>query len=293
LALKPDARCKNCFRTGFKKFVSMAGLTDNEYNNYVTMVDTALEAEQPPPLAGREAWALLKKESKVGNDIFASEKKFFTCELLKYYSNIKKSFITSNASHLRALAASTWCNLIDVGQGKPLPDIQELLTLFSSPLFLDERNLFLEDLKAASTLLVLGDNAGETVFDRLFLELTNFSGKVYYMTRGEPVMNDATVSDAELAGLHKVAHIISSGSDIPGFIPSYISGKAKSIYNSADIILSKGQGNLEGLLGKNDPRVYFSFVVKCEVVSEAVNAPLGTGVFSRFLNIKGNNYADL
>ncbi len=293
LALKPDFRCKKCFRTGFKKFVAMAGLSDKEYNNYISIVDEALKAEHPPPLAGREAWALLKKESKVGNDIFASEKAFFTKELLKYYYGVKNSFIAAGSPHFRALSASTWCNLIDVGQGKPLPDIQELLNLFSSPLFLDERELFMENLKTASTLLVLGDNAGETVFDRLFLELINFSGKVFYMTRGEPVMNDATVADAELAGLHNVVEIVSSNSDIPGFIPSYVSGKAKSIYNSADIILSKGQGNLEGLLGKNDQRVYFSFVVKCDVVSDAVNVPLGSGVFSRFLNVKGNNYADL
>ena len=271
----------------------MAGLTDKEYNNYILMVDDALEAEQPPPLAGREAWALLKKESKVGSDIFLSEKTFFTKELLKHYNDVKKRFIAAGSPHLRALSASTWCNLIDVGQGKPLPDVHELLNLFSSSLLLDERELFLEELKSASSLLVIGDNAGETVLDKLFLDLTDFKGKKFYMTRGKPVMNDATVADAELAGLHKVAEIISSDSDIPGFIPSYISGRAKFIYNSADIILAKGQGNLEGLLGKNDPRVYFSFVVKCEVVSDAVNAPLGSGVFSRFLNTKGNNYADL
>lgn len=271
----------------------MAGLSEKEYNSYISLIDDALETGHPPPLAGQKAWTLLKEESKVGEDIFAAEKKFFTNELLKYYSDIKNSYTNELSPSKNALAASTWCNLIDVGQGKPLPKIQELLNLFSSPLFWDERNLFLKELNSASTLLVIGDNAGETVFDRLFLDLTDFSGKIFYMTRGEPVMNDATVSDAELAGLHKVAEVISSNSDIPGFIPSYVSGFPKSIYNSADIILSKGQGNLEGLLGKNDPRVYFSFVVKCDVVADAVNAPLGSGVFSRFLNVKGNNYADL
>ncbi|MEA3267144.1 MAG: ARMT1-like domain-containing protein, partial [Candidatus Fermentibacteria bacterium] len=197
--------------------------------------------------------------------------------------------LQSSAPESMALSAGTWCNLIDVGQGVPLPEIEELVTVLASPLSVHQTSQFLTSLHKADTLLVLGDNAGETVMDKLFLDLTSFEGRKYYMTREHPVMNDATLKDAEMAGLNEVADLISSGIDVPGIIPDMLRGKAREIYESADIILAKGQGNLEALFGINDPRVYHSFVVKCPVVSRATGIALGSGVFSRFTNAGGKN----
>lgn len=119
--------------------------------------------------------------------------------------------------------------------------------------------------------------------DRLFLELSGFQGRRYYMTREKPVMNDALIEDAVSAGLDGEAELIASGVDIPAVIPELLSGKPREIYDSADLILAKGQGNLEGLFGQGDARVYHSFVVKCPVVSRAVKTPVGRGVFRRYM----------
>ncbi|MCP4646595.1 MAG: DUF89 family protein, partial [bacterium] len=168
-----------------------------------------------------------------------------------------------------------------------LPETEDLLSILSSSLAMDERSQFIASLKEAESLLVLGDNAGETVMDRMFLDITSFKGTKHYMTRDLPVMNDALLEDAEMAGLSKVAKLISSGIDVPSVIPELLSGKALEIFESADVILAKGQGNLEGLFGLNDPRVYHSFVVKCPVISRATAIAIGEGVFSRFTSIGG------
>ena len=289
MGLNPDKECFSCFRKGFSSFVSRAGLSTAEYNKYIAIIDENLKKGITPPLAGSESWALLRDASVLTDDIFMAEKEYFTGQMLLHYEKLKKNFLKTDNPQSMALAAATWCNLIDTAQGTPLPKTDELLKVFSSPLSVDERNEFLQSLSHSDTLLVLGDNAGETVLDRLFLELSPFSGKKYYMTRDLPVMNDALLSDAEMAGLHKEAELISSGIDVSAVIPDMLSGKALEVFKSADIILAKGQGNLEGLFGLNDPRVYHSFVVKCPVVSRATGITRGGGVFCRFTDAGGKN----
>jgi len=289
LALSPNIECFSCFQKGFSDFVNKAGLSAADYRELIGIVESNLKLKITPPLAGSESWALLRERSFTGNDIFLSEKKHFTREMLLQYHELKRILLQTDAPESMALSAGTWCNLIDVGQGGPLPEVEELEKALSSPLSVDQTSEFLTSLYKADSLLVLGDNAGETVIDKLFLDLTSFRGKKYYMTREYPVMNDATIKDAKMAGLHEVADLISSGIDVPGVIPDMLSGKAKDIYESADIILAKGQGNLEGLFGLNDPRVYHSFVVKCPVVSRATGIAMGGGIFSRFINTGGKN----
>ncbi len=289
MALSPDIECFSCFQKGFSDFVNKAGLSVADYRELIGIVESNLKLKITPPLAGSESWALLRERSFTGNDIFLSEKKHFTREMLLQYHELKRILLQTDAPESMALSAGTWCNLVDVGQGVPLPEVEELEKALSSPLSVDQTSEFLASLHKADSLLVLGDNAGETVIDKLFLDLTSFRGKKYYMTREYPVMNDATIKDAEMAGLHEVADLISSGIDVPGVIPDMLSGKARDIYESADIILAKGQGNLEGLFGLNDPRVYHSFVVKCPVVSRATGIAMGGGIFSRFINTGGKN----
>ena len=258
-------------------------LSTAEFDEYMGLIESNLALGMPPPLAGADSWALLRNASLSGEDIFSNEKTGFTEKMLQVYPKLKERFTDSANPPWEALAAATWCNILDVGQGKPLPETQELLDLFRKPLHADERHEFLKSLEESEILLILGDNAGETVMDRLFLELSGFTGKRYYMTREKPVMNDALLSDAADAGLHLEAELISSGVDIPAVIPELLQGKPLEVYNSADLILAKGQGNLEGLFGLCDHRVYHSFVVKCPVVSRASGSALGEGVFRRFM----------
>lgn len=289
MALNPGTECSECFRRGFSDFVSRAGLGIPEFDDLVSIVEKNLSEGLTPPLAGSESWALLRKLSVTSDDVFLREKQFFTEQMLNHYDAIRNHFKTARIPESMALQAATWCNLIDVAQGVPLPTTAKLLSTLSSPLTIDEREEFLYSLKGATTLLVLGDNAGETVMDRLFLDLTTFKGKRYYMTREFPVMNDALITDAQMARIHEVAELVSSGIDVPAVIPELLTGRAKEIFESADLILAKGQGNLEGLFGLNDPRVYHSFVVKCAVVSRATRVPIGSGVFARLIDNGGNN----
>lgn len=277
LRADPDA-CGRCFRRGFAGFLAMAGLPDSMLEGYLLGITALLMDGHPPPIAGSEAWRALRRDS--GNpDIFSAEKRFFTESLLGVLPELRKKLLESHEPLMAALSAATWCNAIDSAQGKSIPSPSELLKTFGMPLAVDDRGEFTDLLPKAGTLLVIGDNAGETVLDRLFLELSGFTGKVLYMVRPLPVMNDATRQDAEMAGLADFAEILDSGSDLPSVVPELLSPEAAMVFQRSDLILAKGQGNLEGLWGLLDPRLFHSFVVKCPVISKATGLPEGCGVF--------------
>jgi len=277
--LKPEpGSCGRCFERGFTGFLSRAGLPLETLDLYLPEIMDALECGTPPPLAGAGAWRKLRKASGIP-DIFGDEKKFFTMSLLESLPDLREMLRATPRPAMGALSAATWCNLLDSAQGHGLPHPSVLAGLFQNALAVDDREEFLNALSVSSTLLILGDNAGETVLDRLFLEHSGFTGEVLYMVRPLPVMNDATREDAVLAGLDRFSRILDSGSDVPSIIPELLSREAARVFRTCDLVLAKGQGNLEGLWGARDPRLFHSFVVKCPVISRATGLPEGSGVF--------------
>jgi len=125
-------------------------------------------------------------------------------------------------------------------------------------------------LEKAKTVLYLGDNAGEIVFDKLFIGTINHPD-LTYVVRGAPIINDVTMEDADYVGMKDIAKVITSGYDAPSTIVNKSSEQFREYFDKADIIISKGQGNLEGLLPLNDKRIFFLLMVKCDVIAELLN----------------------
>jgi hypothetical protein len=124
--------------------------------------------------------------------------------------------------------------------------------------------------------MYLADNAGEVVFDRLLIEeLVKELGKqVNYVVRDKPVINDALIEDALFFGINRTAKVISSGSDAPGTLLKYCSPEFIRLYQKAELIISKGQGNYEALSGEDRP-IFFLFKAKCPVIAEDVGCNVG------------------
>ena len=100
--------------------------------------------------------------------------------------------------------------------------------------------------------------------------------------RDKPVINDALVEDAKECGIAQRAKIISSGVDAPGTILKYCSEEFLEIYNKADLIISKGQGNYESLSQERE-NIYFFFRAKCSVVAQHAEVGLGDIVLKKGL----------
>ncbi|ASQ91057.1 hypothetical protein CHL67_09125 [Prosthecochloris sp. GSB1] len=160
-------------------------------------------------------------------------------------------------------------NIIDFGAKKhgSLDVEKELRTLDDREFGRFDFAAFADRLRAASSLLYICDNAGEIVFDKLFIEAMqryNPAVEITCAVREAPVINDVVFADAHAVGLDEVAAVISSGSIYPGTLLDETSDEFRRLYERADLIVSKGQGNLETLLDEADERLFFILRIKCD-----------------------------
>ncbi len=130
-----------------------------------------------------------------------------------------------------------------------------------------EYSEFRNDLGKAEKLVYLTDNCGEIVVDKLFVRHIKESFpklQITVIVRGKNVINDATLEDAEKVGLTDIVPCIGNGNGAPGTVLKRLSEEARQILSNADLIISKGQGNFEGLFGEGLNPYYF-FLCKCEL----------------------------
>ncbi len=137
---------------------------------------------------------------------------------------------------------------------------------------------FRKDLETAKTVLILADNVGELIFDKILLELLAKDHEVIFAVRDIPIVNDATVEEALAAGIDKIAKVMSSGSRLPGTVLSQTSEEFQKVFYESDVVLAKGMGNYEGL-SEVDRRVFFLLKAKCAPVAADAGVEVGQYVF--------------
>ena len=98
------------------------------------------------------------------------------------------------------------------------------------------------------------------------------------IVRGQEVLNDATMKDAKEVGLTEIVKVIGNGSAIAGNSLGYISAEAEELIRTADVVISKGQGNFETMFGEG-LNAYFIFMCKCEMFVERFGLTQFSSVF--------------
>lgn len=175
-------------------------------------------------------------------------------------------------------------NLLDAGSKSRLAveDLPARLNaIWNMPLVGSVEDLF-RAAADARCILYLADNAGEIVFDRLLIEALP-TQKVTVAVRGIPVINDATLDDANTAGIPELVQVISNGSDAPGTLIEECSQEFRDLFHRADLIIAKGQGNYETL--SDTPKdAFFLLAVKCPLIAADIGAPVGALVIRRGRN---------
>jgi len=234
-----------------------------------------MDMNVPPPVMARRIHRYLKKLTN-NPDPYQEVKLQQMTLALKLAEEFRAKLEHSPWPFGWAARLAIGANVIDSGINC---DISEAAVRHTLQLALEEdliRDLVeLErEIQSANEVLYLADNAGEIVFDRLLIERIK-PAKVTVVVREAPILNDVTIKEAQMAGLHKIATIISSGVDAPGILLDEASPELKTAWERANVIIAKGQGNFETLWGINRP-IYFLFKVKCAVVAKHVGWPIGT-----------------
>ena len=140
---------------------------------------------------------------------------------------------------------------------------------------------FLEECKKGKKFLLICDNCGEIVLDKLLIEQLKkrFENlEISAMVRGKEVLNDATVEDADYSGMSACARIIDNGEAIAGTVYEMIPEEAKKAIDEADVILAKGQGNYESMSGEGR-HIFYTLLCKCDLFTNRFQVPRLTGVF--------------
>ncbi|WP_319230363.1 ARMT1-like domain-containing protein [Draconibacterium orientale] len=221
----------------------------------------------------------MEKESDV-KDPYGAEKKESNHALLARYNEFRNKVEESEDKFDTALRYAIAGNIIDFGPTHHFDVDGTIERVFQTTFAVDDSEALKTEIKKAKTILYLGDNCGEIVMDKLFLETIGHPN-VVFAVRDQPILNDATLKEAREVGLHKVATLITNGDNTPSTLLHRVSKEFLEIYRSADLIISKGMGNFEGLMDENDRRLFYLMMIKCPVIGQKVGAEKGDFVVKR------------
>ncbi len=228
-------------------------------------------SENPPVELVADVHAVIKHKTGIA-DLYQRQKQSSTKAALALYEKAQETIAQSDDPFETAVRLSIAGNIIDYGITRPFDLSSEIDRVLQQPFAINHLDLLREEINRANTILYLADNAGETIFDRLLIETINKD--VLYAVKEVPILNDAIEEDAIQAGIDQVAKIFSSGVDAPGTVLSRASRSFLEIYNNAEIIIAKGQGNFEALSDQTE-NIFFILQSKCDMLSRLIGVPIG------------------
>ncbi|MCX8183699.1 MAG: ARMT1-like domain-containing protein [Crenarchaeota archaeon] len=250
----------------------------------------AFEKDASPNILHSEVCRVTQKLTGV-RDPFKHVKTVSNETALKVYPSLCETVksIRDNVEALRfCLKAAIIGNMMDFEVHGHRFSLESLESRFKNylkePLVIDDVDKLCEEITRAKKILYLADNAGEIVFDKLVAKCLKerWGCAVTMVVKGGPVLNDATLEDAEHIRLGEACDkTITTGDDTIGIVMSKVSEEFKQTLNDSDIVISKGQGNFESLTGleKNIGKpVCYILRVKCEVVGRNLGVPKDSNV---------------
>lgn len=225
-----------------------------------------IEMGHTPPEMGTMIYDELHKITGVA-DPYAKEKAAHIKEAKQLYPLLKEKLSQAKDPLMLAIRIAIAGNVMDLGMDKQFNIEKDLEHILQQDFAICDYQAFKETLKNSEQVLYLGDNSGESVFDKILIETLN--KPVTYVVRGKPIINDITYDDAIASGLDEVAEIISSGTPAPATILRLCNKEFLKRFNTATMIISKGQGNYEGL-SETDKPVFFLLKAKCPVIAKDI-----------------------
>ena len=226
---------------------------------------------------------VLQEEMFGMKDEYSEVKYHFNNVMLSYEDGIRAKIMQQEDPLKLAIAYAMVGNYIDFGAMQHVDEkalAQMLDNAVNIELDKEQYDRLKEDLKTGKKLVYLTDNCGEIVMDKLLMETIK---KLYpqmditVLVRGGAVLNEATMTDACQVGLPQIVTVMGNGTQIAGTCLEEISEEAKAVFDAADLVISKGQGNFESLR-KCGENIYYMFLCKCEMFARIFDVPEFTGI---------------
>ena len=232
--------------------------------------------ENPPEIASY----VYKKMAEIANktDLYDEMKALSTLKALSFTPLLKNKLLESKNKLLTATKIAVAGNVIDLAAVVEFDLGEELEKVFDRDFSYDNFDALEDALSTAKNVVILGDNVGEHIFDYMFIEVlqelypdTNYS----YFVRGTPIINDVTMKEAKEAKFDTLCTLVDSGVNTPGFTYNRANKQAQDLFDTADLVISKGMGNYECLTPTHRDKICFLLKVKCQVVANSLDKEIG------------------
>ena len=235
------------------------------------------DVTKSPPEVASEVYE--KMAELAGMDDLYGELKAHATEKAKHFvPELYKELEASEDKLLTAIKIAVAGNVIDLAAEVSFDLHEEMAKIFTTDFAHDDVARLHQSLQEASTLLYIGDNVGEHIFDYLCIETLQTlypDLEVYYMVRGNPIINDVTMKEAKEAGFERLCHLVDSGVNTPGFVYERATQESQELFDTADLVITKGMGNYECLSPSPRTELCYLLKVKCNVVARSLGQEVG------------------
>lgn len=273
--MKTYLDCIPCFMQQALRAGRMATSDENKLKQILDetaeMVKT-ISMQATPAETGAKVYQIVSKVTGV-EDPYKEIKQQHILETKAIYPELEKIVANADDPLLTAIKIAIAGNVIDLGVNKAFDIVRDVQTILKQDFAIFDYSAFKKQLAKSENILYLGDNVGESVFDILLIK--ELKKPVKYAVRSTPIINDVTREDAIASGIDQVAEIVDSGCKSPGIILSQSAPAFLKIFDTADLVISKGQGNFEGLSGCNR-QVFFLLKAKCRIISNHLGVAEGS-----------------
>lgn len=249
-------------------------------------IEEASMEETPAHVATRVYRKIAEKLD--GKDPFRELKHKYTRVALEMMRELQPILDRSDDPLDTAIRTSVAGNVIDFGIFSHVDNNVLMRHVLQDEFGAFSKDSLESDLESCRSILFLADNAGELVFDRPLISYLLRFASVDVVVKSVPVINDATIEDADESELPTGIRVLENGSDCVGTILSTCSDELQRAFGEADVIISKGQANFETLDDVSDANIYFLFKAKCEVTAGVAGVAEGSlvALSNRFLPAK-------
>jgi uncharacterized protein with ATP-grasp and redox domains len=237
----------------------------------------ASDWDSTPPELAHQVHSIVRRITNE-EDPYKKVKRESNDLVLKLYPELKETVRKSRDPLRTAVRLAIAGNIIDFGVPQKFNLEETIREVLKKGFAIDDYEKFKEKQKDAKTLLFFVDNAGEIGLDKLLvetiLEMKKLE-KIVFVVKGGPIINDATIEDAVYVGLDRLPNseflTISNGDAGTG--PARSSQMVRKWIREHDLVISKGQGNYEGL--SEHKRLFFMLMAKCPIIASDINVNVG------------------
>ncbi len=278
--MKIDEACIECIINQSVRVadaIHASASLSNKLTSTVREMSKSFSPDETPPEVASDVY---EKMAQIANktDLYDEVKELSTKKALSFVPFLKEKLQNSKDKLLVATKMAVAGNVIDLAAAVMFDLKEELDKIFDTQFAHNDIDLLQEKLQNAKKVLIVGDNVGEHIFDYLFIEALKElypDIKFSYMVRGNPIINDVTIKEAKEAGFDKICELVDSGVNTPGFVYNRANSYSKELFDTADLVISKGMGNYECMNPSHRKDICFLLKIKCDVVASSLNKEVG------------------